>query len=189
MREQLTLPPDPGAWPGTPGEYRAPADREAYGYPGAVTEIVSAIGDTRRLTLISGALLAVDLAGMAIVVSALLNRGHAVALGTAAGLLMPVVLSWLAAVLLVLLAEWPVAGGLGELRRATGARVDPSAPWSPLGVLPLAGPDLDWSHVVPLIAAATLQHARAHRALHWTVITTAAFFLWTMVSLAAAAVA
>jgi Crp-like helix-turn-helix protein len=56
MREQLTSPPDPGAWPGTPEGNRKPADREAYGYAADITEIVSVIGDTRRLILISGGL-------------------------------------------------------------------------------------------------------------------------------------
>jgi hypothetical protein len=156
--------------------------------PAAINEVLSVLGDTRRHILISGGLLAVDLVGAASVASALLGRGGVVAPGTV-GLLMPVLLGWLVTAVLVLLAERPVVGALGELRRATGAPVNPSAPWSPLGVLPLAAADLNCNHVVPLIAAANIQHARARLALSAAVITTAAFLLWMALSLAVAALA
>jgi len=188
MREQPVSTPERGAWPGIPGQDPIPADRQAPGCPAAITQVLAVIGDTRRHVLISGGLLAVDLVGAASVASALLGRGGVVALGTV-GLLTPVLLSWLVTAVLVLLAERPVTGALSELRRATGAPVDPSAPWSPLGVLPLAASALNWGHVVPLIAAANIQHARARLALAAAVITTAAFFLWVVISLAVSALA
>jgi hypothetical protein len=113
----------------------------------------------------------------------LLGRRDAVAVGSV-GLLVPVILSWLVAAVLLLLAERPVAGALGELRRATGAQVDPSAWWAPVGVLPLPASDLEWSNVVPLIAAVAIRHARARLALSSAIVTTAGLLLWMVLSLA-----
>jgi hypothetical protein len=104
--------------------------------------------------------LTADIAGGAVVMSALLGRKEIAAL-SALGLLLLVMLSWLRTSALVILAEWPVAVAFGELRRATGAPVDPSAPWLPTGARPMVASDFGWDQVVPLIAAANLRHARA----------------------------
>jgi hypothetical protein len=119
---------------------------------------------------------------------ALLGREGAWTLGSL-GLLVLVMVSWLRTSLLVVLAERPVAGALGELRRVTGAPVDPSAPWLPLGVRPIPASDLGWDHVVPLIAATNLRHARARLAFSWAVITTTGFCVWMALSFAMAALA
>jgi hypothetical protein len=185
MREWLPSSPDPGAWPERPEWGRALPDDPGCDRTAAITGVILVTGGTRRLTLISAGLLAADVVGAAIVVSALLGRGKVLALGSV-GLLVPVTLSWLVTAVLVLLAEGPVTSAFSELRRATGAPVDPSAPWSPLGVRPLTDSEVTWGHVVPLIAAATRQHARARLALSAAVITTAVFLLWMALSLAAA---
>jgi hypothetical protein len=185
MREWLSFPPDPVAWPDAPGRGRALADDRAGDLTAAVTDVISATGDTRRLTCLSAGLLAAVLVGAATVTAALLGRGHPVSLGSV-GLLLPVILSWLVTVVLVLIAERPVTGAFAELRRSTGAPVDPSAPWAPLGVRPLADSAVTFGHVVPLIAAATRQHTRARLALSAAVITTAVFLLWMVLSLTAA---
>lgn len=153
-----------------------------------MADVISVTGDTRRLTHLSAGLLAAVLVGAATVASALLGRGHLLALG-AVGLLTPVILSWLVTAVLVLLAERPMTNAFGRLRWATGAPVDPSVPWTPIGVRPLADSEVTWGHVVPLIAAATRQHARARLALSAAVITTAVFLLWMALSLAAATLA
>jgi hypothetical protein len=183
MHEQHVSPREPGGWPGTPPPDRRLAGDQIYDCPAAITAVISIMGDTRRLSLISGGLLAGNLIGTSSVLSVLLGRGHVLALALL-WLLLPVVLSWLATAAVVLAAERPVAGALGELRRATGAPIDLSAPWAPLGVRPLAA-DLDWGHVVPLIAAANCQHTRARLALSAAILTTAAFFLWMSIGLLA----
>lgn len=188
MREWLSLPAEPAAWPETPGSGSARADEATSDLTAAITDVISVTSDTRRLIYLCAGLLAAVLVGAATVASALLGRGHVLALGLVA-LLTPVILSWLVSAVLVLLAEGPVTSAFAELRRATGAPVDPSAPWSPLGVRPLADPEVTWGHVVPLIAAAARQHGRARLALSSVVITTAIFLLWMALSLAAAALA
>ncbi|MGH3166993.1 MAG: hypothetical protein ACRDN0_14040 [Trebonia sp.] len=186
MREQLVSTSGPQPWPGFPRgnkEDNAPADGQRRDCAAAVTEITSVMNDTRRLVLISGGLLAADTAGEAVAVTALFGHGDVVGLSSM-GLLAPVLLSWLVAALLMILAERPLAAALGALRCATGAPVDPSAPWRPLGVRPIAGSELEWHHVVPLIGALTLQHSRARLALSWAVITTVGFMLWMALSFA-----
>jgi hypothetical protein len=155
---------------------------------GAVAEVIAVAGDTRRLTHVSAGLLAGVLIGAAAVSATLASRDKALGLGSVA-LLVPVIVTWLATGLLLLLSEGPVTSALGELRRVTGAPVDPSAPWRPLGLESLADAEVTWDYVVPLIAAATRRHARARFALGAAFMTTAMFLLWMVLSLAAAAVA
>lgn len=150
-----------------------------------MTKLICLTGDTRRLTFLATGLLAAVLVGAATVAAALVSRGQVLTLGSA-GLLVPVILSWLVTAALVLLAEGPVTSALGELRLKTGAPVDPAAPWSPLGVRPLADSEVTWGYVVPLIAAATLRHTRTLLAVYAAVVTTAVFLLWMVLSLVAA---
>jgi hypothetical protein len=166
-------------WPGQNGW---PAE----GQVTTVTQIASLLSDTRCLVLVSGALLTADVVGGAVMTSALLGCKE-IAAYSALSLLPLVMLSWMRASALVVHAEWPVAVAFGELRRATGAPVDPSAPWLLTGAQPMGAPDLRWEHVVPLIGAAHIRHARARLALSWAVITTIALCVWTAVSFAAAA--
>lgn len=149
----------------------------------AVAQITSITADTRWLTLVSGTLLTADLVGGGVMMTVLLGRANVSALASL-GLLVVVTLSWMRASALVVLAERPIAGALGELRRVTGAPVDPSAPWPRVGVQQMAPSELGWDHLLPLIAAATLRHARARLALSWAVITTTGLCVWMILSFA-----
>lgn len=185
MREWLSPLPESGPWPGTPENDRILIDDRSGDHVPAVTDVIAVTGDTRRLIHLCTGLLAAVLVGAAAVASALLGRGQALTLGSV-GLLIPVMLSWLVTAVLVLLAEGPVTGALAELRLRTGAPVDPSAPWSPLGVRPLSDAETTWGYVVPLIAAVTRRHARTRLACGAAIVTTTLFLLWMALSLAAA---
>lgn len=184
MREHIASVPGRRSWPEPDYEDDEKHDTD---YASAVADITMAMGNARRLAGVAGGLLAADIAGAAIVVSALLRHGHGVAWGAAA-LIVPVVAIWLAAALFLILAEQPAAAVLGELRRGTGAPADLSAPWRPLRVRPLADLDLE-ERVVSLIGAAAIAHTRARRALTGAVIATAALLLWAAFALAITAVA
>jgi hypothetical protein len=160
----------------------------APGRTAAVADVIAVTGDTRRLTHVSAGLLAAVLVGSATVAAALAVRRQPLEIGSVA-LLVPVILCWLGAAVLVLLSERPMSRALAGLRLATGAPVDPSAPWSPLGVRPLDDSEVTWAYVVPLIAAAARQHARSRLALSAAVVTTAVFLLWMLLSLAAVTLA
>lgn len=184
MHEYLSSPAQPATWPILPTLNSPPAADPAAARTADIVELITVAGDTRRLGFAAAGLLAAVLVGTAAVGSALAVRGHVLAVGSVA-ILLPVAVSWLVAAVLVLTAEHPLTAALGELRHATGASVDPSAPWAPVGVRPLADAEVTWGHVVPLIGAANRQHARARLALGAAVFTTAAFALWMTVSLAA----
>jgi hypothetical protein len=189
MRDHLVSTANFASWSEPPwdnAENNEPSDSQGRCRAAAASEIISAMSDSRRLSLVSGGLLTADVTGAAVAVSAFLSHGHDVALW-AAVLLVPVILSWFIAALLMALGEQAVAGSLGELRRVSGAPVDPSAPWRSLGVAPMADPDIAWEHIVLLIGTATLHHARSRLALRWAIITTVGFFLWLTLSLAIAA--
>lgn len=164
-----------------------PADGAARSCAAAIIKITSVMCDTRRLIFTSAWMLTAALAGAAAMVTTLLGHGKIVVLGSSLALLVPVVLSWLVTAVFLILAERPVADAFGELRREIGAPVDLTAPWAPLGVIPLDASDLQWDHVVPLIAAATLQYSRARLVLSWSVITTAGFLTWMVLVIVAVA--
>jgi hypothetical protein len=189
MHEWLSPPAEPLTWPELPervsGDPGQPADDPA-GRVAAIAEVIAVAGDTRRLSYVCAGLLAAVLVGIAVVGSALAVSGRALALGSVV-LLLPVLASWLATALLVLLSEGPVSRALGQLRHVTGAPVDLTAPWTPVGVDPLPDAEVSWYHLVSLIGAATRQHTRARVALSAALLTTVAFLAWMALSLAAIA--
>jgi len=188
MHEWLSSPPEPVSWPGHAGGAPVQAGDPPGGQTTAVANVIAVTGDTRRLTHVSASLLAAVLVGSATVTAALTMRGQPLDLGSVA-LLVPVIACWLGSAALVLLSEGPMSRALAELRLVTGAPVDPSVPWLPLGVRPLADSKVTWAYVVPLIAAAARQHARSRLALMAAVATTAAFLLWMSLSLVAVTLA
>jgi len=176
------------AWPDPARREPALADAQAFGGTMAIADVIAVTADTRRLAHISAGLLAAVLVGAATMGAALLVRGHPLDLGSL-GLLAPVLVIWLLAAALVLHCEGPVTSAFAQLRRATGAPVNPYVPWAPVGLEPPAGAEATWDYVVLLIAAARRQHERARLALSVAVLTTAAFLLWMVLILAVAALA
>ena len=186
--DECLSPSWPVTWPRTQLTDSALATDLACDHLSALSGVVTVTGYTRRLTHIGAGLLGAVLVGAATVTSALAVRGQPLTIG-ASGLLLPVVLSWLTAAVLLAVSESPVSRALGELRWMTGAPVDPSAPWSPLATCPPPNAEITWDYMMALIAAATRQHARARLALSASIVTAAAFLLWTAVSLVAVTVA
>lgn len=154
---------------------------------GDIAEAISAAADTRHLTLISGGLLTADVTGAAIAEYALLGHGHMVTWVSAA-LLVPAALAWVSAAARVVMAEQPVAGALSELRRETGAPIEPSAPWHSRGFRQLCDEEIEHRHVAPLIGASAIRHDRARTALSAAIIATGAFLLWAVLSISLTAV-
>ena len=181
-------PPPPGPWPPAAERTAALGGDLGCRCTVAVADVIAVIGDTRRLTQVAAGLLAAVLLGAATLGAALTSRGQVLAVGSVA-LLLPVAVSWLVTAALVLLSEVPVTRALGGLRYVSGAPVDPAAPWSPAGLQPLTGTEVDWTYLVSLIAAATHRHARARAALGGAVVTAAAFLAWMSLSLAAVTLA
>lgn len=190
MREHLTLAENRGPEPELPLEnhgHNAPDSDPVPDSMATVARITAVMSGSRRLFLFSSGLLTADVAAAAIAMSAFLSHGRGVALGTA-GLLAPVMLSWIITATLIIQAEQPVAGALGEIRRATGAPVDLSAPWLALGFAPNADSDIGEEHLVLLIGSAILHYARSRVALLWAVCTSVGLMLWLAIALGIATV-
>jgi hypothetical protein len=187
MREHCAAASGPAPWPGIPRGGSAPARGQARSTQADIAEVTLAIGRTRWLFLVSGGLLAADIAVAAATALALLSHGGAVA-AVSVGLLLPVMLSWLVAAALLLWAERPVADAVGELRWVTGAPVDFSVPCSPLDAGQSSAPEPTWPHVVRLIGAVAVRQGRARLALSSAILATAGFLAWLVLSLTIAAI-
>lgn len=99
------------------------------------------------------------------------------------GLLSGLLLCWLAAVIMLAVANRPVHNVLSEMRWKTGAPIDPRAGWL---TLPPAGSDPEewtWARAHLLLSAARMARRRTQVADTWTYIAAAYFLLWTVVIL------
>ena len=101
-------------------------------------------------------------------------------------LLIALAISMIRTVSLMISAGAPLVDELGELRRRTGAPVDPTAPWTSAGGSAGPFPVSGWEHVRAVLAAAHFRSVRIHQALTWASITVACFFVWTVAVLAIA---
>lgn len=126
-----------------------PADGRGGDCAAAITETTAVLASTRQLTLVSGGLLNADVAGAVVAESALLAHGNGVT-WSASALLLPVILSWMAAAIFLVLAERPPAAAPGELGAAAiqHARARRAQTWA---VIATAG-FLLWTAVTLAIA-------------------------------------
>jgi hypothetical protein len=91
------------------------------------------------------------------------------------------VLCWLRAGALLLLAGRPVLNQLNEHRWRTGAPVDPRVRWPILPPIEDNAAEWNWTRVNLLLAVARIRRERIHLADTWTFITAACFLVWTAV--------
>jgi hypothetical protein len=142
-----------------------------------VTEMTSLLCDTSTIMQLAGGVLAVSAAGLVTAARWLVTTaGHGWGLGLLAG----AALCWVTAAVTLVRAERPVADALGDLRWRTGAPIDPSVPWVPIGMCRPVVTELGWEQSLSLIAAANLRRARARLALRWAVITMGCVCLWAI---------
>jgi hypothetical protein len=178
-----------------PGEAAPIADRgmvaaeDADSSLAAIGEMTSLLVDTRGCLWLSGGLLAAGALGLALAVATwpaphVTGYARLCCLG-----LLPVMLSWVRAAILLVLAGRPVADVLSELRWRTGAPVDPSAPWVRWGTGGTARAQLGWDQARALISAAYLGRSRAQLAIGWAVVAVGGLCVWTAATLAIAVLA
>jgi hypothetical protein len=136
--------------------------------------------DTRGSLLLGGSVLSALTVGIALEAAfspSVLRPGPA---GVASvSLLACVIVCWLRAAALLLLAGRPVLDQLNDHRWRTGAPLDPRVRW-------LASPSAEeseaawtWTRVNLMLGAARVRRERLHLAGTWTVITVACFLVWT----------
>ena len=166
------------------GDDRLDAGREAPDRGPAqnqIAEMATLLRDPRGSTILGGSVLSALTIGIAIEAAfspSVLRPGLAGVVSVS--LLGCVVMCWLRAAALLLLAGRPVLDQLNDHRWRTGAPLDPRIRW-------LSAPaDGDreaaawsWARVDMMLGAARVRRERIHLAGTWTFITVACFLLWT----------
>ena len=131
---------------------------------------------------------------VAAVLLALVATGTVVRLAYA-GLQGPLLLPPLAAVAaasvvsagLTARCRWTLVSALGSVRAATGAPLDPAAPWTPVGLHTALDPQVRDAELRRLLGAAHRCCESAWHAVLWASAAGALFVLWSMASAVAAA--
>jgi len=146
-----------------------------------VAEIAVLLSNTRGSTILGGSFLSALAIGIAVEAAfspSVLRPGLA---GVASvSLLGCVIVCWLRAAALLLLAGRPVLDQLNDHRWRTGAPLDPRVRWLST---PTAGDSQaawSWTRVNMMLGAARVRRERIQQAGIWTFITVACFLLWTV---------
>ena len=136
--------------------------------------------DTRGSLHLGGSVLGAITIGIGVEVafsSSVLRPGLA---GVAcAGLLGGLILCWLRAAVLLLLAGRSVLDQLNDQRWRAGAPVDPRVRWLTLPAIEDNADAWNWTRVNLLLGAARIRRERIHLADTWTLVAAACFLAWT----------
>ena len=166
------------------GDNRLNADREAPDRGPAqnqIAEMATLLSSTRGSTILGGSVLSALTIGIAIEAAfspSVLRPGLAGVVSVS--LLGCVIVCWLRAASLLLLASRPVLDQLNEHRWRTGAPLDPRVRWLST---PTAGDSQaawSWTRVNMMLGAARIRRERIHIADTWMFITIACFLIWTV---------
>lgn len=164
------------------GDDRLGADREAPDRGPAqsqIAEMAMLLSNTRGSTILGGSVLSaltIGIAVEAVFSPSVLRPGLAGVVSVS--LLSCVILCWLRATALLLMAGRPVLDQLNDHRWRTGAPLDPRVRWlsTPAGDSEAAW---SWARVNMMLGAARVRRERIHLADTWTFITVGCFLLWT----------
>ncbi len=147
-----------------------------------IGEMAGLLRDTRGSMLLGGSVLSGIAAGIGVEAAfspSVLRSGVA---GLAfAAVLTALILCWIRAGVLLLLAGRPVLDQLNDHRWRTGAPVDPRVRWLTLPPVGESAAEWSWARVNLLLGAARIRRERTHLADTWTFATAALFLVWTAV--------
>ncbi len=147
----------------------------------AIAEMAWLLRDTRGSMLLDGSVLSAVTIGIAVeaAFSPSVLRPSAAGL-VCAGLLAGLIMCWLRAGVLLLLAGRPVLDQLNDQRWRAGAPVDPRrARWLTIPASEENADAWNWARVNLLLGAARIRRERIHLTDTWTFITAACFLAWT----------
>jgi hypothetical protein len=145
-----------------------------------IAELAVLLSNTRGSTILGGSVLSALTIGIAVEAAfspSVLRPGLAGVLSVS--LLGCVILCWLRAAALLLLAGRPVLDQLNDHRWRTGAPLDPRVRWLSTPTADDSSAAWSWGHVNMMIGAARVRRERIQLAETWTFITVACFLLWT----------
>jgi hypothetical protein len=170
------------------GDDHLDADREAPDRGPAqsqIAELAVLLSNTRGSMILGGSVLSALTIGIALEAAfspSVLRSGLAGVV--AVSLLGCVILCWLRAASLVLLAGRPVLDQLNDHRWRTGAPLDPRVRWLSTPSIEDSEAAWSWARVNMMLGAARVRRERIELADTWTFITVACFLLWTAAVLA-----
>jgi hypothetical protein len=169
------------------GDDHLDADREAPDRGPAQNQIAAMavlLSNTRGSVILGGSVLSALTIGIAIeaVFSPSVLRPGLAGVVTA-GLLGCVIVCWLRATALLLLASRPVLDQLNDHRWRTGAPLDPRVRWLSAPAAEDNEAAWSWAQVNMMLGAARVRRERIQRADTWTFITVGCFLLWTAAAL------
>jgi hypothetical protein len=147
-------------------------------------EMAALIRDTRPSLMVSGAVGAAVLIGLAVESMALPVTGRGPGAVAATGLFVVVALCLLRTLTLIVLAGLPLGQVLSQQRVTSGAPLDPRAPWASIPGPGTARP-WGWDRAHLLLSQARFRADRIQSATNWSLITTAVFLACTAVVLLA----
>ena len=165
------------------GDDHLDADREAPDRGPAqnqIAELAVLLSNTRGSMILGGSVLSALTIGIALEAAfspSVLRSGLAGMV--ALSLLGCVILCWLRAASLVLLAGRPVLDQLNDHRWRTGAPLDPRVRWLSTPSVADSEAAWSWARVNMMLGAARVRRERIELADTWTFITVACFLLWT----------
>ena len=166
------------------GDDHVGTDREAPDRGPAQNQIaelaVLLLSSTRGSTILGGSVLSALTIGIAVEAAfspSVLRPGLAGVISVS--LLGCVIVCWLRAAALLLLAGRPVLDQLNDHRWRTGAPLDPRVRWLSPPIADGTSAAWSWGHVNMMIGAARVRRERIQLAGTWTFITVACFLLWT----------
>ena len=146
----------------------------------AIAEMAWLLRDTRGSMLLDGSVLSAITIGIAVEAAFSPSVLRPTAAGLACAVLLAgLVMCWLRAGVLLLLAGRPVLDQLNDQRWRAGAPLDPRrARW--LTLAPSEDNGGAWARVNLLLGAARIRRERIHLVDTWTFITAACFLAWTV---------
>jgi hypothetical protein len=150
-----------------------------------LAEMAALIRDTRPYLIVSGAVAAAVLIGLAVESTTLpVGRPGPGAVAVIA-LFVVVALCLLRTLALIVLAGLPLGHALSQQRVSAGAAFGPSAPWASVPAPEAAAEPWGWARAHVLLSQARFRADRIQAATNWALITTAAFLACTAVLLLA----
>jgi hypothetical protein len=148
-----------------------------------IGDMAGLLNDIRPTMFLNGIILAALTLGIALeaaLAPAPLPPGAG---GIASGALLTcLVLGWITAVALLVLAGRPVLGIVSDHRWKAGAPLDPRARWLSLPPIEATPEEWTWVRAHLLVGAARIRMSRVQAALTWTLVTTGLFLAWTVVA-------
>ncbi len=165
------------------GDDHLGADYEAPGRGPAqnqIAEMAVLLGNTRGSVILGGSVLSALTVGIAVEAAfspSVLHPGLAGVVTVS--LLGCVIVCWLRATALLLLASRPVLDQLNDHRWRTGAPLDPRVRWLSTPTAENGAAAWSWARVNMMLGAARVRRERIQLAQTWTFITVACYLLWT----------